>query len=213
MKKFTALFDLDGVVFDTENNYTNFWTNVGKRYLPDIQDFASIIKGHSITDILSTYFTAWQQDWEKIEHELYDMEKNMSFPYIPGVEIFIRKLQKANISTCLVTSSDTIKMQTVIRSRPEIQDYFPSMVTAADVSHAKPHPECYLMGAQKSKTDVKDCIVFEDSFAGITAGKAAGMKVVALATTNSRQSLQNKAELIIDNFNNLEIKDILSLMQ
>ncbi len=56
MKIEAVLFDLDGVVFDTENHYTEFWTMIGKKYFPQKEDFASVIKGHSIEDILSEYF-------------------------------------------------------------------------------------------------------------------------------------------------------------
>lgn len=208
MKIKAVLFDLDGVVFDTEHHYTMFWSEIGKQYFPNKKDFASIIKGHSLTDILQEQFSNYKADWRKIENSLYEMEKSMIFPYIEGVEEFILKLQKTGIRTCLVTSSDEIKMRTVLSSRPEIKKYFPNMVIATDVEHAKPAPDCYLLGAKKCEVTPEECIVFEDSFAGIQAGKSAGMKVIALSTTNTPESLIGKADKIIPNFKNTDISII-----
>lgn len=208
MKIKAVLFDLDGVVFDTEHHYTMFWSEIGKQYFPNKKDFASIIKGHSLTDILQEQFSDYKKDWQEIENSLYEMEKSMIFPYIEGVEEFILKLQKTGIRTCLVTSSDEIKMRTVLSSRPEIKKYFPLMVIATDVEHAKPAPDCYLLGAKKCEVTPEECIVFEDSFAGIQAGKSAGMKVIALSTTNTKESLLDKTEKIIPNFKNIDISII-----
>lgn len=208
MKTKAVLFDLDGVVFDTEHNYSKFWTTIGNTYFPKNKDFAAIIKGHSLTDILQEYFSDYKNDWQKIEKALYKMEENMIFPYIDGVEKFITDLQNAGIKTCLVTSSDEIKMKTVLTSRPEIKKYFPLMVIATDVEHAKPAPDCYLLGAKKCGVLPEECVVFEDSFAGIQAGKSAGMKVIALSTTNTKESLLDKTEKIIPNFKNIDISII-----
>lgn len=208
MKIKAVLFDLDGVVFDTEHHYTMFWSEIGKQYFPNKKDFASIIKGHSLTDILQEQFSDYKKDWQEIENSLYEMEKSMIFPYIEGVEEFILKLQKTGIRTCLVTSSDEIKMRTVLSSRPEIKKYFPLMVIATDVEHAKPAPDCYLLGAKKCGVLPEECVVFEDSFAGIQAGKSAGMKVIALSTTNTKESLLDKTEKIIPNFKNIDISII-----
>ncbi|MBQ9313295.1 MAG: HAD family phosphatase [Bacteroidales bacterium] len=208
MRDFATLFDLDGVVFNTENHYTQFWTEIGKKYFPEKKDFASIIKGHSLSDILKDNFSAYKQDWEQIENSLYEMEKNMNCPFIDGVEDFIELIHKEKIPICLVTSSDEIKMKTVLNSLPKMKDYFPQMVIASDIKRAKPSPDCYLLGAKKCNTPVNRCIVFEDSLAGIQAGKSAGMKVIGLSTTNSKEVLQGKVDMIIPDFKTLTLKDI-----
>lgn len=205
MKVEAVLFDLDGVVFDTENHYTEFWTMIGKKYFPQKEDFASVIKGHSIEDILAKYFADYKSDWKQIENQLYEMEKQMNFPYIEGVREFILSLQEKGVKTCLVTSSDAIKMQTVLEKCPEIKTYFPLMVIATDVKHTKPAPDCYLLGAEKCKVKPSSCLVFEDSFAGIEAGKKAGMEVIALATTNPAHLLQTKVDKVIANFKDFSI--------
>jgi len=207
MKIKAVLFDLDGVVFDTEHLYTEFWTKIGKKYFPKNKDFASVIKGHSIEDILDRYFFDYQEDGKNIENSLYEMEKQMSFSYIEGVREFISSLHEKDIKVCLVTSSDAIKMQTVIEKCPEIKNYFPNMVIATDVRHAKPAPDCYSLAAKKCRVEPQYCLVFEDSFAGIQAGQKAGMEVIALSTTNPKDVLQTKVTRVIPNFKNFSIDD------
>ena len=72
-----------------------------------------------------------------------------------------------------------------------------ALVTAADVTHSKPHPEPYLTGARKAGVDPADCVVFEDSFQGLESGRRAGAFVVGIATTNPAESLEGKADLIV----------------
>lgn len=83
------------------------------------------------------------------------------------------------------------------------------MVIATDVKHAKPAPDCYLLGAEKCGVKASSCLVFEDSFAGIEAGKKAGMEVIALATTNPAHLLQTKVNKVIANFKDFSIDNYL----
>ena len=68
------------------------------------------------------------------------------------------------------------------------------------VRHAKPDPECFLLGASLISVDIHHCVVFEDSIKGLEAGRLSGAHVVGLATTLSRSVIQNKADEVIDNF-------------
>lgn len=212
MKDFAVLFDLDGVVFDTEPQYTNFWAEIGKYYFPQRKDFAIEIKGHTLTEVLAKEFADYQCDWQKIEQALYDMEKNMTLPFLAGVEDFIEQLHSEGVEICLVTSSDAIKMQSVAEKCPKIKQYFSKMVIASDVKHSKPAPDGYLLGAQKCNMEASRCIVFEDSLAGIQAGKSAGMKVVGLATTNAEQVLEDKVDRVIKDFTTITIQDIEAIL-
>ena len=78
------------------------------------------------------------------------------------------------------------------------------LVTADDVVNGKPHPEPYLKGAEGLGIDPKLCIAFEDAPAGIRAAQAAGMRVIALATTFPREEL-HEATAIIANFNGVRV--------
>ena len=78
----------------------------------------------------------------------------------------------------------------------DIMPAFDAIVTAADVTHSKPHPEPYLAGATKAGVDPLRCIVFEDSFQGLQAGRAAGCLVVGLSTTNSAEQVAKFADTV-----------------
>jgi beta-phosphoglucomutase-like phosphatase (HAD superfamily) len=70
-----------------------------------------------------------------------------------------------------------------------------------DTPEPKPNPDIFLLAADRINTDPKDCLVFEDSIFGIRAAKDAGMKVIALATTHSRELLETEhPDLIINDF-------------
>ena len=90
-----ALFDLDGVVLDTESQYTTFWAGVFERYYGDGETYAQKIKGQTLTQIYHAYFDGDQQRQQLITSQLVDFEHNMGFPYIP----WLRSL--CHLSACL----------------------------------------------------------------------------------------------------------------
>ena len=80
-------------------------------------------------------------------------------------------------------------MESVYRHQPTFQSLFDAILTSEDFDRSKPDPDCYLKAAQKLGAQNDECIVFEDSFNGLRAGKAAGMVVVGMATTNSAEAI------------------------
>ena len=93
----TALFDLDGVVLDTESQYTVCWDWIGKVYKPDIPHFAHLIKGQTLTQIFNWYFKDEEKAQHEIENQLIEFEKNMDYAYIPGVVAFIKDLKQNHV--------------------------------------------------------------------------------------------------------------------
>ena len=92
-------------------------------------------------------------------------------------------------------------------------DWFRHIVAAADVEKGKPNPEVFLKAADKLDVTPGQCVVFEDSLSGIEAGKAGGMKVVALTTTNSRETLdESPADVIVDSFKEVAIDRLRTLV-
>ena len=106
----------------------------------------------------------------------------------------------------MVTSSDREKVNRAFRELG-IEDLFDVVVTSDLIEHGKPDPSCYLLAASKLNVKAEDCIVFEDSFAGIQAGTAAGARVIALSTTNPAETLKDKAYKVIPNFEKFSFKD------
>lgn len=204
-KQNALLFDLDGVIFDTEHFYTEFWSEEGRKYCPEIENFAMKIKGHGLNDIMNEYFHS-QEIQAMIHADIKIMEKKMTFPYIAGVEDFLKTCKAKNIARCLVTSSKIEKMERVFHQRPEIKDYFANMVTSDDIKRSKPAPDCFLKAAEILNVESKNCIVFEDSLAGIEAAKRANMRVIALSTTYSADVLKKEVDTIIEDFTELALQ-------
>ena len=200
-----ALFDLDGVLINTEPLYTAFWEQVGHKHQLPSPTFAYDIKGTTLKDILSRYFPdkATQDDLVNMVHQFED---NIVYPVFDGVKEFLDSLQAAGWKIAIVTSSDNTKMEYLFNQLPWMKSRFDVIVTGSMVSRSKPDPEGYLTAARLLGCSPENCVVFEDSFQGLEAGRRAGAKVVALATTNSRESLAGKADLIIDSFQELNFE-------
>ena len=197
-----ALFDLDGVVFNTEPQYTVFWSSIFKEYLND-GTIAEKIKGSTLVEIYENYFNGQQDVQEEITQRLNDFEKHMHFDYIKGFPEYITGLQRNGVKTAVVTSSNSAKMSCVYAQRPEMRQYFDAILTSEDFAESKPSPDCYLRGAARFGVDAKDCTVFEDSFNGLRAGRASGAFVIGLATTNSADAIRPYCDRVISDYTEL----------
>lgn len=199
MKKPIALFDFDGVIADTETQYTEFWSARGLKYL-GIEDFGHVIKGQTLVQILGKYFEGMDAIKAELVEELDDFERNMSYEYIPGVYEFMLALKAAGVPMAIVTSSNDIKMQQAYKAHPELLDIVDAVLTSEHFSKSKPDPECFIKGMETLGGTPETTIVFEDSFHGLSAGRASGAFVVGLATTNPREAIAPYCDLVIDDF-------------
>jgi HAD superfamily hydrolase (TIGR01509 family) len=197
-----ALFDLDGVVFDTEPQYTVFWGAQCREFHPEHPGLEHEIKGQTLTQIYERCFTAdgLAEKQALITRRLDEFEAQMHFDYVDGFEDFVHDLRKRGIKTAVVTSSNLPKMQSVYRQRPEFQALFDAILTSEDFERSKPDPDCYLKAAQRFGLEPTECVVFEDSFNGLKSGRAAGMTVVGLSTTNSPDDIAPFCNQVIPNY-------------
>ncbi|MDP4272114.1 MAG: HAD hydrolase-like protein, partial [Bacteroidota bacterium] len=116
MKNICALFDMDGVLLDTESQYDIFWHSMGEKYNLGIEKFEKKIKGTTLVSILTKYFSHLpESEHDLIKESLLDFEKNMTFTDIPGVMKFISELKENNIKVGMVTSSDDEKLSAVFK--------------------------------------------------------------------------------------------------
>lgn len=199
MKKAVFLFDLDGVIFDTEGQYTEFWDGIGSEYLGD-PHLAEKLKGETITQSLRRCFPDDFVRREEVRKKLYDFEAGMKFCYVPGAYEFLSYLKKNHFPAAIVTSSNRDKMAQVYKARPEIPDMVDRILTGDDFARSKPFPDCYLMGMDVFGAVPDEAYIFEDSFNGLRAGRDSGGHVIALATTNSRESVAPYFDLVLDDF-------------
>lgn len=193
------LFDLDGVLLDTETAYTEFWKDKLLPLLPDDDDIFSKVKGATLKDILDRYFPSPEMK-KKVISLVDDFESRMNPEYIPGASEYLSKVVAAGYKTALVTSSSNKKMEKIYSRCPDLKDRFDVTVTADDMLRSKPDPYCYLLAAERLNVSPARCCVFEDSLLGLKAGKSAGMYVVGLATTNPADLIKPLSDKVISDF-------------
>lgn len=203
--KRAALFDLDGVILDTETQYSIVWGRIGRQYHPEMPDFSQRIKGMTLVNIFREFFTEGFDDpaatQAAIDKTLFDFEANeMRYDFVAGAREYVLSLRAQGVKTAVVTSSNKQKMSDVRRAIPEFDSMWDTIVTAEMTARSKPAPDCFLKGAEVLGMKPEECIVFEDSQNGMRAGKAAGMLTVGVATTFSREACQAIADAVISDF-------------
>ena len=199
-----ALFDLDGVVFDTESQYSVFWGEQCRLYHPELPGLEKKIKGQTLVQIFDKYFSDLKDEQSEIVSRLDEFERNMSFNYVDGFLDFIADLRRNGVNTAVVTSSNLMKMNAVYASHKEFRQLFDTILTSEDFGRSKPAPDCYLKGAAVFGVKRDECVVFEDSFNGLKSGRAAGMFVVGLSTTNPAEAIRPYADCVIPDFTGLD---------
>lgn len=211
-KCIAALFDFDGVVMDTETQYSLFWNKIGKQYFPQIEEFGRIIKGQTLVNIYAKYFAGMEKEQQDITARLNQFEKEMAYEYIPGVVDFMKDLRAHGVKMAIVTSSNDLKMANVYKAHPELKGLVDRILTAEMFTRSKPAPDCFLLGAEVFGTVPQNCVVFEDSFHGLEAGNAAGMAVVGLCTTNPKEAIADKCKLVMPDFTAFSFEKMKALL-
>lgn len=192
-----VLFDLDGVLLDTEGIYTDFWTDIDRKYPTGVENFALVIKGSTLATILDRYFPSAEVR-EEICSLLREFEQNMPYRLFDGVAELLVGLRKDGIATAIVTSSNRAKMERVLRELPVLAENIDTLVTDEDVTASKPDPQGYLIAAERLGALHGSFAVVEDSIHGLEAGRRAGGKVVGIATTNPRERVAPLSDFVAD---------------
>lgn len=197
------LFDLDGVVIDTEGQYQRFWGSIGREFLPEIPDFATRIKGSTLVAIHDNYFAHDAALREEIDRRLIEFEDQMVYELFDGAEDFIRDATSRGIRCAIVTSSNQKKMESLAQQLPHLTSIFDHVFTAEDAGRGKPFPDCYIRAAHHYCLEASECVVFEDSVNGLKAARASGAFVVGLTTTHPRDLVEQYADVVTDSLKSL----------
>lgn len=205
-----VLFDFDGVLVDTETQYSRFWDGIGRDFL-GVDDFGWTIKGQTLKQIYDRHIPS-REDQEKVTMLLDEFEKNMSYDFLPGVERFLTELKDAGIPAAIVTSSNDKKMANVHRAHPELSGLIDRILTSEDFTKSKPDPECFLKGMEVLGGSPSETIVFEDSLHGLTAGRASGARVIGLSTTFPADKIAPLCDMVIPDFTDISLHDLLSVI-
>lgn len=190
------LFDLDGVLVDSETEYTRIWNLINEEFPTGVDDFARKIKGTNLDDILTRHYPD-EEIREKVRVRLYEEEGKMKYSYCPGAEAVLKRLKSSGIPIALYTSSNHKKMEHLYRDIPEIRKYFDYIVLGDMVNESKPSPEGYLKAAGGLGLESGSWVVVEDSLQGVKAGEASGGKVIGVAGTLPASILTPHSDMVI----------------
>lgn len=201
------LFDLDGVLIDSENEYTRIWTEIDRKFPTGKENFALKIKGQTLPEILAANFDPAEHD--AVVKMLNEKEQKMHYNWLPGAKEILEELTEAGYECVLVTSSNELKMKHLREEREDLICYFKDIVTADRITRSKPDPEGYLLGASILQVSPRCCFVFEDSLQGVRAGEAAGSFVVGLSTTLPVEVIEPHCNIVINNLSETGLDDLI----
>jgi len=209
------IFDLDGVITETSEYHFLAWKTVCKKIGYDL----TRKKNEELKGINRNKCLDLIMEWGKIRlsekeiESLLEAKNNIYKDYIKdlnendvceGVLNFINDAIKNNIKIALYSASRNAKR---ILCQLKIIDLFTVIIDGNNVSNAKPDPEGFKIAADLTKTNTKDCVVFEDSISGIEGANKLNMYTVGIG---SRDVLKN-ADVVYKGFKNFKIKDIINV--
>ena len=210
----TFIFDLDGVITDTGNQHFESWKKVCKsinynltykknRELKGVSRIKSLKKIGNWADLKFTKQKFNELLIQKNKIYLEKISKINNSDIIDGVYDFITNAKKHNHLIALYSSS---KNANFILEKLKIKTLFDAIVDGNNVKKSKPDPEGFLMAAELTNTNPLDCVVFEDSQAGITAANLVNMKTIGIGKLNELKD----ANRVYEKFNQINLQELIN---
>jgi len=207
------IFDMDGVLVDTEPLHYIAWRKTLKKYRYKltkkefIMDFVGVGK-EICSDNMSKKLKIPKNEILKERNRMYrGLMKNAKEK--KGAIKLVMRLRK-NFKVCVATSSKKDEALFVLRN-VKLSGLFKKIVTGSNVKRLKPYPDIYLFAAKKIKVKSRECIAIEDTEVGILAAKRAGMKCIAVPHEFSRKQDFSLADKVIKSLSLIDDKLIQSL--
>ncbi|HSX17246.1 MAG TPA: HAD-IA family hydrolase [Patescibacteria group bacterium] len=211
LKKYkAAIFDLDGTIINNMPYHFYGWIEFARRHgvEMDRETFSAKYSGLTTKAILRELFgqetaEAELQKLYEERHKIYWDAVSKYIRSVRGFETLLHDLKSHGYKVALATAASAAS-RTKLLTHLGVYDLFDVMVGAENVTHSKPHPEAYLKAAELIGVDPKHCLVFEDSPPGVASGKAAGMTVVGILTTQTPADL-HQADMLINHYEDIEL--------
>lgn len=208
MNSFAVIFDMDGVIVDTNPYHKislkQFCEKYGYRL--NEEDLISKIYGRTNNEWIRNIFGPLPKEkilelGEEKEAMFRALYKDVIKP-LSGLDSFLKELENRSIPKAIGTSAPRSNVDFVLE-HTHLRKYFTTILDQSDVEHGKPNPEIYLKVAERLGFPPQQCIVFEDSLSGVESAQRAGAKVVGVTTTHSHEELAH-TDLVIADFTGLE---------
>ncbi len=211
MRDFDAVvFDMDGVIFDSERAVMNCWIELAKKYdIKDIEEPYLACTGTTDAKTREIMLNAYGEDFPYDEyakeaymmyHERYDGGR---LPMKPGVKEILTFLKDNGKKIALASST---RRQTVVNQLRDagILDYFDVIVTGDMVSRSKPEPDIFLLACEKIKVEPESAYAIEDSYNGIRAAHAGNLRPIMVPDLlPSNEEMEGLAEKVLPNLNDV----------
>ncbi len=188
-RELALILDMDGVIIDSNPWHRKAWAEYNRRFgIETDETMQQRMYGKRNDDIVRDFLGSHLTDEEARAHgaakeRLYrqTIRPVVNEVLVPGVRDFLKRHRHQPIG--LATNAEAPNVDFVLDTA-RLRPYFRVVVDGHQVPIPKPHPDIYLMAAERLGTAPRDCVVFEDSFTGIDAARAAGMVVVGVLTTH-----------------------------
>ena len=216
-KEIAVIFDMDGVICHTNPYHSlafrEFFST--RNLAPKDEEFAQHMFGKSNSYILSHFLKRKIEGEEllQLEQEKEGLFRKIYEPNvepISGLVEFINNLKNNGAKLGVATSAPYANLELILNKVP-IREILGSIMASEDVKKHKPDPEVYLTSAKNLGISPYQCIVFEDSFSGVSAALNAGMKVVGVLTSHTKEELP-PCNLYIDDYKDLSYDTISRLI-
>jgi HAD superfamily hydrolase (TIGR01509 family) len=211
----TVIFDMDGVIVDTEPVHHFAYNQLFKQLQIEISpELYASFTGNSTKNIFEKLKAEFDLphdvetlvNWKReLFNEAFDHKEDLYL--LEGVEHLIQDLHANGMQLILASSSATVTINRIF-NRFNLFRYFSHIVSGEDFPKSKPHPAIFLKAAELSETPSAQCIVIEDSTNGILAAKAAGIYCIGYDSVNSKMQDYSSADQIITNFRELNYQKI-----
>lgn len=209
-----AIFDMDGVIVDNINHHLRAWKQLGRELGREFRDEEMTrVFGQRNREILRSLIGPNHPDEQLAEYgrrkeALYRDIMAPELKPVPGLPDFLQVLEESGIRRAVATSGPVENVRFVLDGL-QLGDAFEVVITGPEVRESKPHPAIFLLAAERLGLAPADCVVFEDSPPGIQAGRSAGCRCIALATTHSANDLrQYQPDRIIQDFRGIAVADL-----
>ncbi|SHE76478.1 HAD family hydrolase [Chryseobacterium sp. OV279] len=207
-----VLFDMDGVIVDTEPLHRKaYFTTFDELGITVSEELYTSFTGASTKRVFETLIGKYglshtYEDLSVIKRAHFKdyFDNDEEFDLIPGVKELIKHYHENGIKLILASSATMVTINMVFE-KFGLEQYFSGKISGADLKESKPHPEVFLLAAEMAEEPVANCMVIEDSTNGILAANRAEIFCAAYRSPHSKNQDYTLADIVVSDYEELEL--------